>query len=136
MWATRLAQATLLIGGLALLAVGWSGFTAPDELLGAVGVALQRPDGFSEARATYGGMHCAIGGFLVVGAFAPALRRTALVVATAFFGGLVGGRAISMVIDGTPGPFVLRLFLIETVGALAALLSYVLARDGGAARVP
>jgi hypothetical protein len=130
MWATRLAQATLVVGGLALMAVGWSGFTAPDELLGAVGVALQRPDGFSEARATYGGVHVAIGGFLVAAAFDAGLRRTALVVATAFFGGLVGGRAVSLAVDGTPGPFVLRLFLVEAVGALAALLSWVVtARD-------
>jgi uncharacterized membrane protein YjjP (DUF1212 family) len=107
------------------MAVGWSGITAPEELLGAVGVALQRPDGFSEARATYGGMHVAVGGFLVAGAFTPALRRTALVVATAFFGGLVGGRALSLALDGTPNPFVLRLFLVEAAGALAALTAYV-----------
>jgi hypothetical protein len=130
MWGTRLGQATLMIGGVALLAVGWSGITGPEELRGAVGVAIQRPDGFSEARATYGGMHLAVGGFLVAGAFTPALRRTALVVATAFFGGLVGGRAVSLAVDGTPGPFVLRLFLVEALGALAALASYVLtARD-------
>jgi hypothetical protein len=125
MWATRFAQATLLLGGLALMAVGWSGFTAPDELLGAVGIALQRPDGFSEARAAYGGMHVALGGLLVAAAFDAGLRRPALVVATAFFGGLVGGRAVSLAVDGTPGQFVLRLFLVEAVGALAALVAYV-----------
>lgn len=125
MWPTRLAQATLLVGGLALVAVGWNGLSAPEELLGAVGVALASPDGFSEARATYGGMHVAVGGFLLAGAFDPALRRTALVVATAFFGGLAGGRAVSMLVDGTPGPFVLRLLLVESVGAFAALGAWV-----------
>ena len=98
---------------------------SPEDLLGAVGIALQHPDGFSEARATYGGMHLALGTFLVAGAFDPTLRRTALVVAIAFFGGLAGGRAVSLVVDGTPGPFVLRLFFVEAVGALAALAAYV-----------
>jgi len=127
MWRTRLAQVALVVAGTALLAVGWNGFAAPETLLGAVGVALERPNGLSEARATYGGMHVGIGAFLVAGAFAPALRRAALLVALAFFGGLVAGRSISVALDGWPGQFVVRLSFLESLGALAALVAFMVA---------
>jgi F0F1-type ATP synthase assembly protein I len=56
-----------------------------------------------------------------VAAFVPAIRLGALLAASAFLGGLVVGRVVSLVRDGIPGPMPLALVLVELMGVLLTL---------------
>lgn len=118
-----LAIATLLLSGAALLFVGWTGLTAPQELMDPLGVPLASIDARNEMRAAYGGMHAALGLFFVVAALRTGLRTVGLWVALCFMGGLVAGRTVSAFVDGMPGPFVLRLWAVEALATLAAAIA-------------
>jgi hypothetical protein len=120
MW---LARAVLLLVGGSLAAVGVNGLLAPLTLLAPLGVQLQGPSALGEMRATYGGMHMAMGGFLLSAAFTPTLRRAALVVATVFVGGLAFGRAVGALVDGMPSAFACTLGAVEALGAAAGFVA-------------
>jgi hypothetical protein len=77
-------------------------------------------------------MHAALGIFFVIAAFVPAVRLGALWAAAAFMAGLVGGRVVSLVRDGIPGPMPLALVLVELMGVLITL-GAVLKRNAPAA---
>jgi len=110
----------LALCGLALVAVGWVGLTAPASLMTPLGIEREGASAHNEMRAAYGGMHLALGTFLLVAAVRRPLRRPALWVTLCFMGGLTLGRAVSFAIDGTPDPFVLRLLVPEALAAAAA----------------
>jgi hypothetical protein len=113
----------LLLIGIAFCGVGYLGLVAPSALLGPVGIEWSTlgNSAQNELTATYGGMHSALGIFFLVAAFVPAIRLGALLGASAFLGGLVVGRIVSLVRDGIPGPMPLALVLVELMGVLLTL---------------
>jgi hypothetical protein len=131
MWRRILPPLTVGLSGLALLAVGWIGLTAPADLMTPLGIPLDGASAHNEIRAAYGGMHVGLGLFLVVAALRPALRATGLWVTLCIMGGLVVGRLASFAVDGAPGDFVVRLLIPE---ALAAVVSALLLATGGRSR--
>ncbi len=112
----------LALSGLSLLTVGWVGLTAPQDLMDPLGIALSSPDARSEIRAAYGGMHLAIGLLLLYAAARPGSRTAGLWLVLCFMGGLTVGRLVSLVVDGVPGGFVLRLLAAEALAAALALV--------------
>ena len=113
----------LALSALALLSVGWVGLSAPQELMTPLDISLEGPSAKSEIRAAYGGMHLAIALLLLYTAARVELRRTGLWLVLFFMGGLTVGRFVSLVADGVPNAFVLRLLLAEGLGTvLAAVL--------------
>jgi len=123
MWRLRLPSFVLALSGLALIGVGWTGLTDPAGLMRPLGISLDVPSAHNEVRAAYGGMHAALGLFLVVAAARPALRSTGLWVNACIMGGLVAGRLASLVVDGPAGGFVLLLLAVEALAAIASGLA-------------
>jgi hypothetical protein len=113
----------LLVIGVAFCGVGYLGLVAPNALLGPIGIEWTGlgNSARNELTAMYGGMHLTLGLFFVIAAFVPSLRLGALCAAAAFLIGLVGGRVVSIVRDGIPGPMPLALVLVELMGVLITL---------------
>jgi len=126
---SSVGAATLLLISAVFLGVGWIGLTDPAVLLDPLGIglpshqaeAVARATALSEARATYGGMHFALGLFFLGGVFFGRVRGIALTVALVYLTGLVTGRGVSIALDGMPTPVALGLLVVEAVGALAVL---------------
>lgn len=114
--------ALLCLSGLALLAVGLTGLVSPESLFDPLGVALTSVAGRNEVRAAYGGMHLGVGALLLWAAWCPAQRRAGLWLVAAFMGGLALGRFSSLLFDGAPGAFVVRLWLPEALAGIAAVV--------------
>lgn len=112
----------LALSGLSLLAVGWVGLTAPQDLMDPLGITLSSAGARSEIRAAYGGMHLAVGLLLLYAAARPGARSAGLWLTLCFMGGLTLGRLVSLVADGAPGGFVLRLLAAEGLAAVLALV--------------
>lgn len=130
---STVGAASLLVIAAAFLAVGWIGLTDPRVLLDPLGiqlpseqaVAVARATAISEARATYGGMHVAMGLFFLVGVVLGRVRGVALAVALVYLAGLVAGRGVAIALDGPPQPLAWALLVVEALGVLvlgAALL--------------
>lgn len=107
---TTVGAASLLIVSAVFLGVGWIGLNDPEVLLDPVGIqlpseqaeAVARATAMNEARATYGGMHVAMGLFFLGGVFVGRVRGIALTVALVYLTGLVTGRGVSIALDGPP----------------------------------
>ena len=119
---TAIEIALLLLSGLALVAVGLTGLVSPDSLFDPLGVALTSVAGRNEVRAAYGGMHLGLGALLLSSAWRPAQRRAGLWLVAAFMGGLALGRFSSLLLDGAPGAFVVRLWIPEALAGIAAVV--------------
>lgn len=123
---SRVGAATLLIVAAVFLAVGWIGITEPRVLLDPLGIQLPsdqalrvaRATAMSEARATYGGMHLALGLLFLAGVVLARARGAALAVAFVYLAGLVAGRSTSVALDGSPAPVGWVLLAIEALGLL------------------
>ena len=123
---STVGAATLLLLAGAFLGVGWIGLTDPAALLDPVGIELPsqqaaasaRATAMNEARATYGGMHVALGLFFFGGVFLRRVRGIALTVALVYLSGLLVGRGVSLRLDGSPEPIAWVLGAVELVGLL------------------
>lgn len=130
---STVGAATLLVLAGAFLGVGWIGLTDPAALLGPVGIELPsvhsavaaRATAMNEARATYGGMHFALGLFFFGGVFLRRVRGIALTVAFVYLTGLLVGRGVSVRLDGSPEPIAWALGAVELVGWLLVLSALV-----------
>lgn len=116
----RIVPVALALSGIAMLYVGWTGLTAPASLMDPLGIPLAGPSAHNEIRAAYGGMHVGIGLFLLATALRPALHGVGLWANLCIMGGLVAGRAASLVVDGAPGGFVFGLLSVEALAATAS----------------
>jgi len=120
----RFAQIVLLLTGIVFLLVGGTGLRTPEKIMGPLGVTLDGRPALNEVRANYGAAHLGLGIWFICGGLIPRYRLGAIATVTAFVGGLVLGRLISLAVDGPPGPFVAMLFAVEFVGALAGLAAF------------
>jgi hypothetical protein len=114
----------LLVIGLAFCAVGYLGLVAPNAILDPIDLVwkdITSRSARNELTAMYGGMHAALGIFFVIAAFVPSIRLGALLAASAFLGGLVAGRIVSLVRDGLPGLLPMALLVVELMGVLLAM---------------
>ena len=118
----RAAAVVLAICGLAMLYVGWTGLTAPAQLMDPLGIPLVGPAAHNEMRAAYGGMHVGIGLFLLGTALQPMRNGVGLWANLCIMGGLVAGRLVSLVVDGAPGAFPLGLLALEGAATLASVV--------------
>jgi hypothetical protein len=129
----------LLVIGLAFCAVGYLGLVAPNAILDPLDLVwkdITSRSARNELTATYGGMHAALGLFFVIAAFVPSIRLGALLAASAFMGGLVTGRIVSLVRDGLPGLLPMALLVVELMGVLLAMGAVLKRRAPEPAAVP
>jgi uncharacterized protein DUF4345 len=84
-----------------MVALGGMWLVAPARLFAGMGVTLAGVSATHEMRAS-GGLHLALGLFYLAGALHGSLRRAALLTLAVHAGGLVAGRLVSTVVDGSP----------------------------------
>ncbi len=111
-----LTRAGLLLVGLVYASVAVPGFLDPAGLLAEVGLEVHGPSAHNELRANYGGLMAALSITSFVGAFSAAHRRPVLWLSWICFVGLVSGRVLSLILDGTPNSFALGLLGAEAFG--------------------
>jgi hypothetical protein len=129
----------LLVIGFAFCAVGYLGLVAPNAILDPIDLTwstITSRSARNELTAMYGGMHAGLGLFFVIAAFVPSIRLGALLAASAFMGGLVAGRIVSLVRDGLPGLLPMALLVVELMGVLLAMGAVLKRRAPEPAAVP
>jgi hypothetical protein len=110
-----------------VLFTAWTGYTsmaAPARFAQPLGYALVGLDGRNEIRAQYGGffLAVAVSGVLALAGRIP--RSAALLVNVILFGGLIGGRLISLAVDGRMDGYsaiIRALFFIDSTGFLLSI---------------
>ena len=125
----RFARGVLLAVALAFAGPGLGFLFAPSRFAAAVDVALLGPTGFSDARAVLGGLEVGLAAFLATCATSVAWQHAGLLAASCALGGVIAGRAGSLIHDGMPGAFGWLLFAIEVVLVLVALARLWLVRE-------
>ena len=117
-----LATIALLLGGGTVFVFGVRNLLMPQPTVRPFGILLSGPAALSEIRASFGGMHLGVGGFMLAAIIAVPLRRAALLLLALYMGGLAVGRLVSAALDGTPSRFIWGLLVAELAfAALAAL---------------
>lgn len=94
----------LIVTGGVFLVVGLRALLKPVEAV-AVPFELnpQGVDAMNYLRSGTGGVTIACGALMIAAVFVPALEFTAVVLAVTVLGGLLFGRAYSLIADGSPG---------------------------------
>lgn len=107
----------LVVTGILFLIVGLRALLKPIE---AVAIPFELRGESTDAkhylRSGAGGVTIACGAVMVAGVFMPALELAALVVPVTVLGGLLFGRVVSLVLDGSPGVVAWISALFELMG--------------------
>ena len=114
----------LVLVGLIFVGLGIYNLVQPVDAVAIFEIVLIKVSSINEIRANYGGMHLLIGLFFIYGALSLRFQDAALLVVALFTGGLVLGRLISLVLDGSPNETIWVLLIVEAVGFLAAALLF------------
>jgi hypothetical protein len=113
----------LIVTGIIFLLVGLRALLKPIE---AVAIPFElRGDGTDAKhylRSGAGGVTIACGAVMVAGGFVPDLAFAALVVSVTVLGGLLFGRVVSLVLDGSPGVIAWVSAVFELIGLGFGLL--------------
>jgi hypothetical protein len=110
----------LIVTGIIFLLVGFRALLKPLEAV-ATPYELQgeSTDAKHYLRSGAGGVTIACGAVMVAGGILPSLAFAALVLPVTVLGGLLFGRALSLVLDGSPG-------LVAWISAILELIGFVL----------
>ncbi|MDH3201460.1 MAG: DUF4345 family protein [Myxococcales bacterium] len=94
----------------------------PSAMFADIGLVVAGGSPMTELRAVYGGVHLAIGVFLVVCASrGAAARELGLLLSFLAFSALAGYRAIGMAVDGQQVALMSTLLVMESAGVVFAL---------------
>jgi hypothetical protein len=123
---TTFGTVFLIASALFTTLTSWTSFTAPGGFAKQIGYVLVGLDGPNEIRAQYGGFFLAvtIASILALAGVVP--RQAGFLVNAVVFGGLIGGRLVSLAVDsGIHGysPFVRSLFVIDATGFILSMAS-------------
>lgn len=114
----------LIFSAMTFLGCGAWAFIAPHSIAEALHLIPDGIGGRNEVRANYGGMLSGIGLFFLYCARHPKHHTTGWFLLALLCGGLAGGRAVSMVLDGMIGGMHLVAFISEVLLTLMALYFY------------
>lgn len=117
-----------------ILVLGIVSFAQPAFIAGLFGLEAVEPRGLSQIRATFGTMYLALGGTILVGMTRPATRPATLAIPAVLVAAIVVGRIVSFAVDYSFG-LLNFVFLLGELAALAGIVTALLARDDGVARV-
>lgn len=113
--------AFLFITGLIFSAVGLYGLFDPIAVVAPIGLQLETIGSINQMRASAGGVPLLAGLFMCASVFRQHWQLPALWLVTLILGGLIGGRLISMAVDGMPGSANLWFIGFETFGFVQAV---------------
>ena len=99
-----------------------AGFFAPEQLTKESGIVLTSVSSINEIRSLYGGVHMALGIFIVWSAIKNIHILTSFFICTLFPGGYAVGRLISIAFDGMPNAAILFFTGLEIVIAVAGVI--------------
>ncbi|HYH83791.1 MAG TPA: DUF4345 family protein [Longimicrobium sp.] len=128
---TRLARISLVLAGIGVLGFGVPLLVRP-SLLGIVGIELTRPAAATEIRSFYGGLEIGLAVFFFAAARRDAWLRPALFAQAAGFGGIVAGRLVGFLADGSAEPMLFAFIALEASGALLGAVALWRLTRGGA----
>jgi len=126
MVAQRFGMGVLVAATLFCLLTAWVSATAPGAFADRLGLAIANAGGTNEIRAQYAGFFAAAALVCAVSLMGMLPRQAAFILLAAIFGGLIGGRLISLALNGGVAgysPTILSLYLIDSVGFALALLA-------------
>lgn len=93
----------LFVNGLIFLVVGLRGLFKPVETVATpYGLIAEEVDARNYLRGGAGGVVIAAGALQIAGVLLPSLALAALLMVVTLLGGMVGGRLVSLVLDGRP----------------------------------
>ena len=114
----------LVLVGLIFIGLGTYSLVQPVDAVSIFEITLIEVSSINEVRANYGGMHLLLGLFFLYGAVAMRFQDAAILVVALFTGGLVLGRLVSLVLDGSPNEAVWALLIVESFGFVVAALLF------------
>jgi len=124
----KLSQRVLWVTSAAFVAFGLGFALAPQQLAEFVtGVGPSASNALIDMRATYGGVAIGIGLFIGICARRPAWVRPGLLVSLLTIAATASGRALGIIVDGSPNALMLVLLAAEI--AFAGLYVFALRRD-------
>ena len=122
---SKLIQVLLIISGIIGIGIGSALLFAPVAFEASAGINLGEDINLlSEIRAP-GGLLVSGGIIILLGAFIPKLRHTALVLSSLFYLSYGISRVLSLIVDGMPHSSLLFATAIEIVIGLLSLLVFV-----------
>lgn len=106
--------------GISMLSLGLAGLASPDAIAGLIEMHPRSNSAYSEIRGMYGGIHAALGLFILGSVQRPAWRLSALYIIALMSFGYCLGRLTSLLLDGPPGATVIAAATLElTLGVIA-----------------
>lgn len=121
----------LAIATLFFLFTAWSSGTAPRRFAEQLGLTIANAGGFNEIMAQYAGFFLAAAAVCAASLAGAVPRPSAYIVLAVIFGGLIGGRLVSLALNGGIegyGSAILALFAIDAIGFAMAATAYVVDR--------
>ncbi|HYE96439.1 MAG TPA: DUF4345 family protein [Rubricoccaceae bacterium] len=117
-------MAPLSLGLAALAFAGFGAWLLVDPAaLSVLGIELTRPTATTEIRAFYGGLELGLAAFFARAATRVEWFRPALLAQALALGGIVLGRVVGFVVDGSAAPLILAFAALEAAGAVLAALA-------------
>ena len=120
----KLARLSLCVMAATFLGLGLMSLTAPKILTQLVEISMPTPIAVMEVRGVYGGLFFGIGAFFLLFARRDAWLRPGLVAQAGVMGGFVLGRAVGILFDGAPSPFIAALLAGEVLMVIVALAAW------------
>jgi hypothetical protein len=120
----------LVIVGLFFAYTAWSSGTAPTKFAAQLGLSILNADGFNEIRAQYAGFFLTCAAVCAASLGGVVSRQTAYIIVAVTSGGCIGGRLISLMLDGGIAgysPTIVALYFID--GTVLAMSLTALAVD-------
>lgn len=108
----------LLVTGILFLLFGLRALLNPiDAVATPYSLGADNVDAKNYLRSGAGGVTIASAAVMIAGAFMPALALSGVILAVVILGGLVFGRIVSRVLDGSPGVVAWVSGILELIGA-------------------
>jgi hypothetical protein len=121
----------LVIVTMFFLFTAWSSGTAPQKFAGRLGLTIVNAGGNNEIHAQYAGFFLAAAIFCAASLAGVVSRFAAFSIPVVIFGGLIGGRLVSLALNGGVvgySPTILALYAIDALGFTLAATAMVLER--------
>jgi heme A synthase len=128
----RFGTFVLVIVASFFLLTSWSSGIAPKSFAERLGLALANAGGYNEIRAQYAGFFLAAALYCSASLAGRVSRRAALGLAAVVFGGLIGGRLVSLSLDrgvAGYGSMIRALYAIDAIGFAISLAAVFFERN-------
>jgi hypothetical protein len=131
MFGYRFGTAVLVVAMLFCLLTTWTAATAPQRFAESLGLTIANAGGVNEIHAQYAGFFFAAAVVCMAALSGLISRQAGFVALAMIFGGLIGGRLVSYILNGGTagyGPRIVSLYAIDSVGFVLAFAGLMLGK--------